>query len=152
MLRYKRWTFEAWYQSECTIIPSLAPWLAFYHLETYFEKIPLVKNSLEKESYIVISSHHLILQLSYTTQAWILKFKTCAMQAKHMKCTFKCTIQVHELAPPTCVLKILIYPFPFSLLSPYVIYQVYLYVSSLFYYFYYYLCFSLLCHQWPQRF
>ena len=50
------------------------------------------------------SFHHSILQLSYTTQAWILKFKTCAMQAKHMKCTFKCTIQVHELAPPTCVL------------------------------------------------
>ena len=64
------------------------------------------------------------------------------MQAKHMKCTFKCTIQVHELAPPTCVLKILIYPFPFSLLSPYVIYQVYLYVSPLCHYFYYYLCFS----------
>ena len=102
------------------IIPSLAPWLAFYHLETYFEKIPLVKNSLEKESYIVISSHHLILQLSYTTQAWILKFKTCAMQAKHMKCTFKCTIQVHELVPPTCVLKILIDSFPLSYRSSYV--------------------------------
>ena len=42
------------------------------------------------------------------------------MQAKHMKCTFKCTIQVHELAPPTCVLKILIDSFPLSYLSPYV--------------------------------
>ena len=48
--------------------------------------------------------HHSILQLSYTTQAWISQSKTYAMQAKHMKCTFKCTIQVHELAPPTCVL------------------------------------------------
>ena len=33
-----------------------------------------------------------------------------------MKCTFKFTIQVHELAPPTCVLKILIDPFPLSYL------------------------------------
>ena len=69
------------------------------------------------------SFYHSILQLSYTTQAWILQFKRCAMQAKHMKCTFKCTIQVHELAPPTCVLKILVDPFPLSYLSPYVIYQ-----------------------------
>ena len=27
MLRYKRWIFEAWYQSECTNILSLAPWV-----------------------------------------------------------------------------------------------------------------------------
>ena len=135
MLRYKRWTFEAWYQSECTMV-------SFIPLGNILWKDTTCKNSLEKESYIVISFHHLILQLSYTTQAWILKFKTCAMQAKHMKCTFKCTIQVHELAPPTCVLKILIYPFSFSLLSPYVIYQVYLHVSPLCHYFYYYLCFS----------
>ena len=47
MLRYKRWTFEAWYQSECTNIPSLAPLLAQYRLETYFRKIPLVKTYLE---------------------------------------------------------------------------------------------------------
>ena len=40
--------------------------------------------------------------------------------SKHMKCTLKCTIQVHELASPTCVLKILIDPFPLSYLSPYV--------------------------------
>ena len=32
----------------------------------------------------------------------------------------KCTTQVHELAPPTCVLKILIDPFPLSYISPYV--------------------------------
>ena len=61
---------------------------------------------------LVFLFYHSNLQLAYTTQAWILKFKTCAMQAKHMKCTFKCTIQVHELAPPTCVLKILVDPFP----------------------------------------
>ena len=37
-----------------------------------------------------------------------------------MKCTSKCTNQVYELAPPTCVLKILIDPLTFSYLSPYV--------------------------------
>ena len=42
--------------------------------------------------------------------------------SKHMKCTFKCIIQVHELAPPTYVLKILIDPIPLSYLSPYHLY------------------------------
>ena len=64
------------------------------------------------------SIHHSNLQLTYTTQAWILKFKNLCHASKHMKCTFKCTIQVHELAPPTCVLKILIDSFPLSYLSP----------------------------------
>jgi hypothetical protein len=32
------------------------------------------------------------------------------MQATIYKCTFKCNMQVHELAPPTCVLQILIDP------------------------------------------
>ena len=54
------------------------------------------------------------LQLTYITQAWILKFNTCAMQFKYMKCN----IQVHELAPPTCVLKILIVPLSLSYFSP----------------------------------
>ena len=40
-----------------------------------------------------------------------------------MKCSFKCIIQVYELAPPTCVLKILIDPFPLAYLSPYVQYS-----------------------------
>ena len=43
--------------------------------------------------------------------------------SKHMKCSFKCIIQVYELAPPTCVLKILIGPFPLAYLSPYVQYS-----------------------------
>ena len=123
MLRYKRWTFEVWYQSECTNIPSLAPWLAQYHLEIF-----------GSESYLVISFHHSILQLTFITQAWMFKFKTYAIQATHMKCTYKCTIQVYELAPPTCVLKILIDPFPLSYFSPYVKfspYHLYLYFSPL---------------------
>ena len=61
--------------------------------------------------------HHPNLQLAYTTQAWILKFKNLCHASKHVKCTFKCTIQVHELAPPTCVLKVLIDPFPLSYYS-----------------------------------
>ena len=43
--------------------------------------------------------------------------------SKYMKCSFKCIIQVYELAPPTCVLKILIDPFPLAYLSPYVQYS-----------------------------
>ena len=35
----------------------------------------------------------------------MLKLGICTMRAKHMKCSFKCIIQVYELAPPTCVLK-----------------------------------------------
>ena len=97
------------------------------------------------------SFHHSILQLSYTTQEWISKFKTCAMQAKHMKCIFKCTIQVHELAPPTCVLKILIDSFPLSYLSPYVKISpiTYIFISLPFVLSFYYLCalFLPLCHQ-----
>ena len=60
------------------------------------------------------------------------------MQAEHMKCTFKCTIQVHKLAPPTCVLKILVDLFPFSYFSPYVICQ----EKSMFLSLFHYLCFS----------
>ena len=63
-----------------------------------------------------------------------------------MKCIFKCTIQVHELAPPTSVLKILVDPFPFIIS---LIYQdIFMFLSlvmiflPLFHYFYYYLCFS----------
>ena len=137
----------------------LSTMVSFLLLGNILWKDTICKNLLGKESYIVISFHHLILQLSYTTQAWILKFKTCAMQAKHMKCTFKCTIQVHELAPPTCVLKILVDPFHLVYLCPYVIYQdIFMFHSlydisspfslslllSLF--------LSPLCHQWPQRF
>ena len=33
--------------------------------------------------------------------------------SKYMKCTFKCNKQVYELAPPTCVIKILILIDPF---------------------------------------
>ena len=67
-----------------------------------------------------LSFHHSNLQLAYTTQAWNFNLKTCAMQANIWKCTFKCTIQVHELASPTCVLKILIDLFPLSYFSLYV--------------------------------
>ena len=75
MLRYKRWTFKAWYQSECTIIPSLASWLAWHHLKTLGNEI------IRYPMHASFSFHHSNLQLAYTTQAWMLKFKTCAMQA-----------------------------------------------------------------------
>ena len=78
------------------------------------------KDLLGKESYLVISFHHSILQLTFITQAWMCKFNTCAMQANIWNAHSKCIIQVHELAPPTCVLKILIDPLPLLYLSPYV--------------------------------
>ena len=62
-----------------------------------------------------------------------------------MKCTFKYTIQVYELAPPTCVLKILVDPFSLSYLSYIKIslcFSPFMIFLPLFHYFYYYLCFS----------
>ena len=43
-----------------------------------------------------------------------IEFKTCAMQANICKCTYKCNIQVYELAPPICVLQILLDPLTMS--------------------------------------
>ena len=99
----------------------LSTMVSFISLGNILWKDTTYKNLLGKESYIVISFHHLILQLSYITQAWILKFKTYAMQAKHMKCTFKCSIQVYELAPPICVHLLIDPPYnviPFVNFSP----------------------------------
>ena len=50
------------------------------------------------------------LLLAYTTQAWIWNLKTCVMQANICNAHSICNIQVYELAPPTCVLEILIDP------------------------------------------
>ena len=48
-----------------------------------------------------------------------IEIKMYAMQANICKCTFKFTIQVYELAPPICMLKILIDPLPLSyIISP----------------------------------
>ena len=76
------------------------------------------KDLLGNEDYLVISFHHSTLQLTFITQAWMCEFEYLCHASKHMKCTYKYTIQVHELAPPTCVLKILIDPFPLSYLPP----------------------------------
>ena len=62
--------------------------------------------------------------------------KNLCYASKHMKCTFKCIIQVHELAPSTCVLKILIDLFPSSPLITYTFISLplYLYFFSLYLY------------------
>ena len=136
MLRYKRWTFEAWYQSECTNIPFLAPWLAQYHMETI----------LGKESYLVISFHHSILQLTYITQAWMFKFNTCAMQANIWNAHSNASSKFMSLLPLLVCSKF--DPFPLSHLFLDVIYQdIFMFLSfydifPLFHYFCYYLCFS----------
>ena len=54
------------------------------------------------------------LLLAYTTQAWIWNLKTCVMQANICNAHSICNIQVYELAPPTCVLQILIDPLTMS--------------------------------------
>ena len=96
-------------------------------LSTMISSIPLGKQLgneiIRYPMHATFSFHHSNLQLAYTTQAWIFKFKNLCHASKHMKCTFKCTIQVHELAPPTCVLTILIDPFSLSYFSPYVKYS-----------------------------
>jgi hypothetical protein len=57
---------------------------------------------------LVFISSIIFYNLAYTTQEWIGNLKTYALQANICKCTYKCNIQVYELAPPTCVFQILI--------------------------------------------
>ena len=66
--------------------------------------------------------------------------KNLCYASKHMKCTFKCIIQVHELAPPTCVLKILIDQFPLSYFSPYVKFSPCINITNIFLPLFHYLC------------
>ena len=82
-------------------------------LSTIVSLIPLGNNTW-KESYLVISNHHSILQLTYITQAWMFKFNTYAMQANIWN--------AHSNASSKFP-KILVDPFPLPCLSPYVIYQ-----------------------------
>ena len=105
------------------------------HKSSYFSLIPLgifEIQTLDNLCMLVFLVHHSNLQLAYITQAWIQKFKNLCHASKYMKCTFKCNIQVYELAPPTCVLKILIDLFPLSYisyLSPYVKYSPIMHIS-----------------------
>ena len=76
------------------------------------------------------SFHHSNLQLAYSTQAWILKFKTCAIQANIWNAHSKCNIQVYELAPPTCV-QFLIDPLTisFHLFAPPILLSLWIYLT-----------------------
>ena len=82
-----------------------------------FSSIPLGNTITRLPMHASFSFHHSNLQLAYTIQAWILKLVPCKqiyemhIQMQHIS---------HELAPPTCVLKILIDPFPLSYLSSYI--------------------------------
>ena len=53
-----------------------------------------------------------ILQLAYTTQAWIKNLKTYAMQANICNAHTNASNKFMSLLPPTCVLQILIDPLP----------------------------------------
>ena len=98
----------------------LSTMVSFIPLGNILWKDTTCKHLLGNESYLMISFHHSILQLAYTTQAWILKFKTCAKQANIWNVHSKCNIQVYELAPHTCVLKIFWSPYFVIFLSPYI--------------------------------
>ena len=132
MLRYKRWTFEAWYQSECTIIPSLAPWLVLYYLKSYFENIPLGNTWKWKLSSDFISSYNLTTTIHHTSMD-ILNLEL--MPCKH---THEMHIQMHHTSlwacsPYLCASKFHLIPFLLSYLSSYVKfspYHLYLYFSS----------------------
>ena len=101
----------------CTILSTM---VSFIPLGNILWKDTTCKHLLENESYLMISFHHSILQLAYTTQAWILKFKTCAMQTNIWNAHSNAPYKFMSLLPPTCVLKNLIDPFPLSYFSPYV--------------------------------
>ena len=78
-----------------------------YHLSTMVSSISLgnifwkdttCKDLLGNESYLVISFHHSILQLTFITQAWMCKFNTCAMQAN----IYEMHIQMHHTRSWAC--------------------------------------------------
>ena len=118
-------------------------------METYFRKIPLIKNLLGNESYLVISFHHSILQLAYITQAWIFWI----LELVPCKQTYEMHIQMHPPSLWACSPYLCAQNFNWSLtlsyLSPYVNFSISPPLLS-----FHYLCtlFLPLCHQWPQRF
>jgi hypothetical protein len=136
MLRYKRWTFVAWYQSKCTNIPSLAP-LVTRQAQT---RIP-------REININVSSsfHHSSLQLAYTTQACQLNLNL-TNASKHMRMH----IQIYHTSSWACSPYLCAQNFNWS---PYFVIFLPLCQSvPLCLLFTIFVQFLPLCHQWPQIF
>ena len=133
-------------------------------LSTVVSSIPLgnilwkdttCKNLLEKESYIVISFHHSILQLAYITQAWIF----WVLELVSCKQTYEMHIQMHHTSSWACSPYLCAQNFSWSL--SFVISLPLCHISRYLYVFlplWYFSPFSTifvslpLCHQWPQRF
>ena len=98
-------------------------------LSTMVSSIPLgnilwkdttCKDLLRNESYLVISFHHSTLQLSYTTQAWKLKFKTYVMQANIWNAHSNASIKFMSLLPLLMCLNLidpLLYHFSFPMFN-----------------------------------
>ena len=96
---------------------------------------------------ILISSCKFTINIHHTSMD--VEIQNLCHASKHMKCTFKCTTQVHELAPPTCVLKNFNLPLSFFTSLPLchissisLCFSPFMIFLPLFHYFYYYLCFS----------
>ena len=71
-------------------------------LENILWKDTTWKGLLGNESYLVISFHHSILQLTYITQAWMCKFSTCAMQANIWNAHSNAPYKFMSLLPYLC--------------------------------------------------
>ena len=116
------------------------------------------------------SLYHSNLQLAYTTQAWILKFKTCVMQANIRNAHSNAPYKFMSLLPLLVCSKFQLIPFLLSYLSSYVKFSplccLFTYLSALslsplslmsLFHLHLCLCFTYifvslpLCHQWPQR-
>ena len=136
-------------------------------LSTMVSSIPLgnilwkdttCKDLLGNESYLVISFHHSILQLTFITQAWIFKLKLVLC-----KQTYEMHIQMHHTSSWACSPYLCAQNFSWSISFvislPLCYISRYLYVSLLLWYFSpFFTIFATifvsppLCHQWPQRF
>ena len=80
----------------------LSTMVSFLSLGNILWKDTTCKNLLGNESYIVISFHHSILQLTFITQAWMCKFNTCAMQANIWNAHTNAPYKFMSLLPYLC--------------------------------------------------
>ena len=126
-------------------------------LSTLVSLIPLGNTWKWKLSSDFISSFNLTTSIHHTSMD--------ILNLERMPCkqTYEMHIQMHHTSSWACSPYLCAQnfndPFSFSLFSPYVIYQVYLYVSlPLWYFSPFFTIFTTifvslpLCHQWPQRF
>ena len=97
-----------------------------YHLEILGNEI------IRYPMHASFSFYHSNLQLAYITQAWILKFKTCAMQANIWNAHSNASTKFMSFHPLLMCSKFFIDPLPLSYLSPYVNFSTLCYLFTIF--------------------